>query len=141
MLEITDAQLSAYLEEALPDDQLVAIETQLRNDESLRKRLQMIIGREDAGLHSIGVIWRRNRLSCPSRDELSRFLLDVLEPEFADYVRFHIQSVACAYCSANLEDLRQSQTASQQTSSNDQQAAARRQRYFETSVGRLKKKP
>lgn len=140
MLEITDAQLSAYLEEALPDDQLVAIETQLRNDESLRKRLQTIIGREDAGLHSIGVVWRRNRLSCPSRDELSRYLLDVLEPEVADYVKFHLQVVGCAYCAANLDDLRQSQTAGQPTSGPDHQAA-RRQRYFETSVGRLKKKP
>ncbi len=138
MTEITDAQLSAYLEEALPSEQLVAIENRLRTDESLRKRLLAVIGREDAGLHSIGVIWRRHRLSCPTRDELSRFLLDVLEPEHADYIRFHLQSVACAYCVANLDDLKQAQTAGNQGTDLDS-PALRRKRYFETSVGRLKK--
>lgn len=71
----TDAQLSAYLDEALPVEQLAEIEQRLREDAELRQRLAAVIGRQDAGLHSIGVIWRRNRLSCPSREELGQYLL------------------------------------------------------------------
>lgn len=132
----TDAQLSAYLDEALPVEQLAEIEQRLREDAELRQRLGAVIGRQDAGLHSIGVIWRRNRLSCPSREELGQYLLGVLDPPVADYIEFHLLQVGCRYCAANLDDLRDAQqtaiNASQDTTS------VRRQRYFETSAGHLR---
>ncbi len=137
MIQPTDSQLSAYLEEALPTEQLAEIERQLREDESLRRRLQTVIGREDAGLHSVGVIWRRRRLSCPSRDELSQYLLGVLDDTAADYLRFHIEQVGCRYCAANLDDLRGAQAAA---ASGDDSSHHRRRRYFETSAGQLRKK-
>ena len=37
----------------------------------LAKQLIAIHRRRDAGLHSLGEIWRRHRLSCPSRQELT----------------------------------------------------------------------
>ena len=135
-MEPSDAQLSAFLEEALPAEQLAELERRLRDDASLRQRLATVIGREDAGLHSVGVIWRRRRLSCPDRSELAQYLLDVLEEEPAAYIRFHLEQVGCRYCAANLEDLRQAQAAaSQQTT----EPATRRKRYFETSAGHLRR--
>lgn len=136
-MEPTDAQLSAYLEEALPADQLAAIERRLRDDAGLRERLVAVIGREDAGLHSVGVIWRRRRLSCPDRNQLSQHLLGVLDEEEADYIRFHIEEVGCRYCAANLDDLKQAQSVAAQSGN---EPTARRQRYFQTSAGHLRKK-
>jgi hypothetical protein len=133
--------LSAYLEEALPVDQLANIERQLRDDPDLRKRLAIVIGRQDAGLHSVGVIWRRNRLSCPSREELGQYLLGVLDTGPADYIRFHLEDVGCRYCAANHDDLRSTGPFSQPTQLTEgvEQPAARRRRYFETSAGHLKR--
>jgi len=136
MQEPTDAQLSAFLEEALPPEQLSAIEQRLRDDMDLRKRLAAIIGREDAGLHSVGVIWRRRRLSCPDRTELSQYFLNVLEEERASYTRFHIEQVGCRYCAANLDDLRQAQAVAAGSTT---EPSIRRKRYFETSAGHLRR--
>jgi len=137
----SDELLGAYLEEALPVDQLANIERQLRDDADLRKRLAVVIGRQDAGLHSVGVIWRRNRLSCPSRDELGQYLLGVLDTGPADYIRFHLEAVGCRYCAANHDDLRSDGPFAQQPqlTAGSEQPAARRRRYFETSAGHLKR--
>ncbi len=132
----SDAQLSAYLEEALPVDQLTDIERQLRDDAELRQRLAAVIGRQDAGLHSVGSIWRRQRLSCPSREELGQFLLGVLDQGAADYIDFHLQEVGCRYCTANLDDLRSAQQGVAATAHDP--ASTRRRRYFETSAGHLR---
>ena len=56
-------QLEAFLDEALPPERMAAIEEALRTDAELQKRLVAINGRRDAGVHSLGEIWRRNRLS------------------------------------------------------------------------------
>ena len=137
----SDEVLSAYLEEALPVDQLALIERRLRDDVELRKRLAAVIGRQDAGLHSVGVIWRRNRLSCPSRDELGLYLLGVLDAGPANYIRFHLEDVGCRYCAANHDDLRSSGPFAAQVTATDgsDQPAIRRRRYFETSAGHLKR--
>lgn len=135
-LQPTDAQLSAYLDEALPVELLAEIERQLRDDAELRQRLITVIGRQDAGLHSIGVIWRRNRLSCPSREELGQYLLGVLDQPVADYIEFHLLQIGCRYCAANLDDLREAQQAVVNASQDS--TSRRRQRYFETSAGHLR---
>lgn len=136
-MEPTDAQLNAFLEEALPADQLAEIEKRLRDNAALRARLAAVIGREDAGLHSVGVIWRRRRLSCADRDTLGQYLLGVLDDDEADYIRFHINDVGCRYCAANLDDLKQAQAAATKPAAEHQ---SRRQRFFQTSAGHLRKK-
>ncbi len=128
----TDAELSAFLEEALPPARSAQLEHQLRSDTNLRQRLIEVRGRDNAGLHTIGSIWRRHRLSCPSRAELGQFLLEALEDEAADYVRFHIDSIGCRYCQANLADL-------QDSAADVSQPQIRRQRYFQTSAGLLRR--
>ena len=132
MSPFTDAELAAFLDEALPAARCSELEHELRSDNDLRKRLIEVRGRETAGLHTIGAIWRRNRLSCPSRNELGQHLLGTLDPESSDYIRFHIDTIGCRYCQANLADL-------QSASHLDEQPKQRRQKYFQTSAGYLKK--
>jgi len=133
----SDSELSAYLEEALPVEKLAEIERRLREESELRQRLSAVIGRQDAGLHSVGVIWRRNRLSCPTRDELGQYLLGVLDVAAEEYIRFHLTQIGCRYCLANHDDLRASSAESNRESTMPQ--SARRRRYFETSAGHLRK--
>ena len=132
MQKFTDAELAAFLDEALPAARCSELEHELRTDNELRKQLIEVRGRETAGLHTIGAIWRRNRLSCPSRNELGQYLLGTLEAESVNYIRFHIDEIGCRYCHANLADL-------ESASKPDDQPKKRRQKYFQTSAGYLKK--
>lgn len=54
--------------------------------------------------------WRSHRLSCLKRSTIGAHLLGTLEPEWDDYVRFHLQRLGCQFCLANLADV-QAQTA------------------------------
>jgi hypothetical protein len=128
----TDAELSAFLEEALPPARSSELEHLLRSDKELRSRLLEVRGRDNAGLHTIGSIWRRHRLSCPTRAELGQFVLETLDEEPANYIRFHIESIGCRYCQANLADLKEA-------SLDIVQPQVRRRRYFETSAGYLRR--
>lgn len=132
MGNFTDAEIVAFLDEALEPGRSAQFESAIRDDEKLRQRLITIRGRESAGLHTLGAIWRRRRLSCPSRTELGGFILGTLPDEQADYIRFHLQDVGCRYCDANLSDL---QSATDQS----QQSVKRRRKYFQTSAGYLKR--
>ncbi|TWT92083.1 hypothetical protein [Stieleria varia] len=134
MNEFTDAELIAFLDEALLPERASELESLLRSDSSLRSRLIEVRGRENAGLHTIGAIWRRSRLSCPSRDELGQYLLGTLDDEPAEYIEFHLHQIGCRYCSANLDDLRSDQDAAAA-------ASTRRRRYFQTSAGYLQGRP
>jgi anti-sigma factor RsiW len=131
----TDAQLRAFLDESLPPDQMAAIEFQMRDDSELHRRLAEIRGQQDAGLHSLGAIWRRHRLSCPDRSTMGQYLLGVLDPEDEKYIDFHLKRVGCRYCAANIADLEQNRKES------EGQVETRRQRFFQTSAGYLRRKP
>jgi len=124
--EFSSAQLLAYVDERLPVETMTEIESALRQSDSLRRRVAQLIRRRDAGEHSVGQIWQRMRLSCPSRQELGSYLLGALPDEELDY----LQVVGCRYCAANLEDLRQT---SQPTGDSQQ----RRKRFFQSSAGYL----
>lgn len=127
----SDDDLLAYLDEMLPADRTKVLEADLRTDEPLRMRLAALSRRRDQGVHSVGEIWRRLRLSCPTRSQLGSFLLGTLAAPQADYVEFHLRSVGCRICTANLHDLEQSMKSS--TGSTE-----RRRRFFESSAGRLR---
>jgi DNA repair photolyase len=131
-MSFTDADLERFLDEALPGERMAAIETALRADDALRRRLSAIVGRRDAGMHSLGAVWRRHRLSCPTREQLGSHLLGVLEPGLDDYLKFHIEVACCRYCQASLADLRDQHAASDESLS-----ARRRKRYFQSSAGYL----
>jgi len=131
-MTVTDEQLAAYLAEQLPLTELAAVERALRNDNHLRRRAAMLALRHDLPYHSVGAIWRTQRLSCPDRAELGAYLLGTLEEGRADYVNFHLLTFGCRYCAANLADLRAS-------ASPAPPAAARRRKFFESSAGRLRR--
>ena len=91
--EFTESELEAYLDEALAPDEMTVVEAALRDNQELAQRLAKINGRRDAGVHSIGEIWRRHRISCPTREQLGSYLLEALDKEQTDYLRFHIEHV------------------------------------------------
>ncbi len=130
--DFTNAELEAFLDEALPSARMAAIEEALRGGDELQQRLAGINGRRDAGVHALGEIWRRHRLSCPPREQLGSYLMGVLSADVAGYVRFHVETIECRYCTANLEDLRNQQA------SVEGEIAIRRRRYFQSSVGHLR---
>jgi hypothetical protein len=132
--DFTDAELEAYLDESLPAERMAAVEDALRQNEGLQRRMIAINGRRDAGVHSVGEIWRRHRLSCPSREQLGSYLLGVLSRDAADYLKFHLEIVGCRYCAASVEDLR-----SQQSAADAGAVTSRRLKYFQSSAGYLRK--
>jgi hypothetical protein len=125
--------LSAYLDDVLSDCETAQLERALRESDGLRTQLRGLMAERDRGEHSIGGIWRRQRLTCPTRQLLGNFLLQVLDGDQQDYVSFHLETIGCAYCLANLADL---QARQQEPPSNAQR---RRQRFFESSAGLLRR--
>jgi hypothetical protein len=128
--------LIAYLDEGLPAESMAAIEDALRNDAQLMLQLKEIVARRDSGVHSLGEIWRRYRLSCPTREQLGSHLLGILPEEEADYIRFHVETIGCRYCQANLDDLK-SQQAAAAKDAHGEQTTRRRKKYFQSSAGHL----
>src|SRR5258705_9420227 len=108
--DFSNSELEAYLDEALATERMAAIEEALRGSDELQKRLAAVNGRRDAGVHSLGEIWRRHRISCPSRQQLGSYLLGVLRREEADYIKFHIETIGCRYCTASVIDLESQQS-------------------------------
>jgi hypothetical protein len=103
---ITREVLRAYISDALPDGELAAVERALRESADLRALLKEVMEQEDRGEHTAGAIWRRERISCPSRDQLGGYVLGAGDHELVEYIRFHIDEIGCPYCRANLDDLR-----------------------------------
>lgn len=131
MVDFSREVLASYLDDALSEAETAQLEQSLRQSEALRGRLRALMQEQDRGEHSLGAIWRRQRLSCPSREQLGSYLLGVLEPDHQDYLDFHLQTIGCAFCLANLADL-QSQQKEDMPRSQE-----RRRRYFESSRGLL----
>lgn len=133
-MELTDAELEAFLQEALPAERMIEIERMLREHPALLQRLAEASDRIDSGAVTVGGIWRRERLTCATREQLGGYLLGTLEPSLREYLDGHLNLVGCPYCRANLDDLRN------RCSERSEQADQRRRRFFQTSVGRLPNK-
>jgi len=85
-------------------------------------------GEDPAGL--LSEIWSENLLSCLKRSTLGGYALGVLEPEWRDYVTFHLETARCETCAANLDDIRAGEAATR----------PERERVFASSVGFLRKR-
>lgn len=127
MADVTREQLHAYLDDSLDEPETARIEKLLRTSADLRSQLSKVRDERDRGEHSLGAVWRRDRLSCLTREQLSGYLHGVLDADLHNYTDFHLKTIACPSCLANLDDLREKQAepASQ---------TRRRRRYFETSA-------
>lgn len=126
----TDRELTAWLDEQLPSQRMAELEQQLRDDDSLQSRVALLIHHRDQGGHSVGEIWQREGLSCPSRSELGGYVLETLSADQSAYIEFHLLTVGCRRCQANLTDLEQHAAAGNS-------APQRRRRFFESSAGLL----
>lgn len=127
---ISDSELLAWLDEDLATERMAEIESALRSSDELKSRLVVLIQGRDQGTVTVGEVWRRQRLSCPSRHELGSYLWKALDADVTDYVRFHLDIIGCRICQANLHDLEQSQATVPET-------LERRQRIFASSAGKL----
>lgn len=127
----TTSELEAYLDEALASADMAKIEAALREDDGLKEVLVAILHRRDSGVHSLGEIWRKHRLSCPSREELGSYLLGVLDDDHAAFVQGHLEQLGCRICGANWADLQRRKEEAAEV------VGRRMQRFFETSAGYL----
>ena len=128
----TDHELEAFLEEALAPEEMARIEMAIRSQPTVARALAEVVSRRDAGVHSLGEIWRRHRVSCPTRENLGSFLLNALADVESEYLQFHLEVVGCRFCQANLQDLRRQQEELADKS------ARRRSKYFQSSAGLLR---
>jgi anti-sigma factor RsiW len=128
--DFTDHELLAYLDEMLPPARSAEVERALRHLEPLRRRAATLAQTRDQGVHSVGEIWRRRRLSCPTRSQLGSYLLGSLAKEIAAYVDFHLRTIGCRYCAANVADL-------EEAARSAPQAQERRRKFYQSSAGRL----
>jgi hypothetical protein len=129
------ARLAAFLDEALPPAEMAALEDALRSDALLAQQLAMLCAERDAGVHSLGAIWRRRRLTCPSRERLGSYLLGVLDEGESRFIKTHLELVECRPCRANVEDLARQQTEAPAA------MTGRQRKYFQSSAGRLPRAP
>jgi DNA-binding phage protein len=134
MGEITREKLHAYLDDALTEAETAQVEQALRDSDTLRRQLRQALQERDRGEHSLGAIWRRERLTCPTREQLGSYLLQVLDDEYQDYIHFHLETAACPYCLANLADL---QSLQQEPAGSCSSSSERRRRFFVSSRGFL----
>jgi hypothetical protein len=124
--------LRDYLNDALPDPETAAVERALRESAELRAELDAVRRESDNGEHTVGAVWRRERLSCPTRDQLGSFLLGAGDPDLGDYIDFHLQTVGCPYCLANFDDLKKLQDDAAEP------VTQRRKRIYKSSAGVLR---
>ncbi|MEZ6060335.1 MAG: sigma-70 family RNA polymerase sigma factor [Planctomycetaceae bacterium] len=77
-------------------------------------------------------VWESQRPTCPKRTTLGKSILGILPPEWADFVRFHVETLGCTFCNANLSELRLNDEAADSSSM--------RERLFASTVGFLRMK-
>ncbi len=129
MVAITREQLHAYLDDALTDAETAHIEQALRSSEEVRLRLRQAREERDRGEHTVGAIWRRYRVSCLTREELNGYLHEIHDAEFRAFIDFHLGTICCPTCLANLDDLKEKQAESA--------SRQRRRKIFDSSAGLL----
>ena len=128
MTPLPDDRLEQYLDDGLSRKDARAVEAELARDPNAQQRLDRLRAEAE---RSLGSVWRRSRASCVARAVLSQHLLGTLEPEWADYVRFHVDTIRCPYCTASLEDLRRQYA-------DRAGASVRTDKLFQSSVGILR---
>jgi RNA polymerase sigma factor (sigma-70 family) len=81
--------------------------------------------------HLLTDIWKMQRFSCPKRSTIGAFFLGTLDKDWHDYTDFHINTIGCRFCIANLEDIK-----TESAKKKDTQLQAR---IMQSTVGFLQK--
>lgn len=97
------------------------------------KKLSEIVTDQDSDSISVQetdlrVAWESHRPSCPKRSTLGKYTLSILPEEWDDFVRFHVETLGCRFCNANLAELRAATESTQESSC-----------LFESTIGFLPK--
>ncbi|MCL5282280.1 MAG: sigma-70 family RNA polymerase sigma factor [Planctomycetes bacterium] len=74
-------------------------------------------------------LWEYYRFSCPKRNTIGAYMLGTLEPDWHQYVEFHLTTLGCRFCRANLDDL--------QNQSRETRQEAFQARIMESTIGFL----
>jgi RNA polymerase sigma factor (sigma-70 family) len=85
----------------------------------------------EAGQSLLTEIWEDLRPSCPKRSTVGGYLLGTLDAAWQDYLEFHLKTVGCRSCQANLSDLQAQQA---------EAPMALRERIMESTVGFLQRR-
>ncbi len=130
--EFSDEDLVSYLEERLCEAESSRLEKALRDSPELRVRMSQFLGERTSSEAAPGAVWARNGLSCPDRTSWSAVLLGLVDDaDLLRYATFHLETIGCRRCRANVEEL-------QEAIQGDPERTKRQTRYFESSVGRLR---
>ena len=71
------------------------------------------------------------RFSCPKRSTIGAFFLGTLDKQWHEYTDFHINTIGCRFCLANLEDIK--------TESEKKQNDQLQTKIMQSTVGFLQK--
>ena len=126
----TNEELLAYAEERLPTAKAAALEQQIRTSNELLNRLTELIQAADKGDPTLGGMWRRGQWSCPPRAIWDAYIGGRLGDGLSQYLRFHLETIGCRICEANLRDL--------QTRKDTSESDHRVRKIFQSSAGGLK---
>ncbi|MEM7784162.1 MAG: hypothetical protein AAF623_12475 [Planctomycetota bacterium] len=107
--QFTDAELEAYLDESLDSVRATEIEQAAREDQGLLERLSLINSRRDAGVHTLGEIWRRNQIGVPSIETMVDFVNGKLNGHETEYIDFRLEKLKCPFTLAIYNDLNRDQ--------------------------------
>jgi hypothetical protein len=127
-MEFNDSELEAYLDESLDAVRATELELALSKDTHLLRRLSMINGRRDAGIHTLGEIWRRNQVGVPSNVEIEAYLAGKLAPAESEYIEFRVKELKCVFTIAMLQD------AKSQHQDEASKSKSRRQKIYDQSA-------
>lgn len=105
----SDAELEAFLDESLDAHRASEIESAAREDQDLLKRMAAINRRRDAGVHSLGAIWRRFQVGVPTKEEMGEFLLGVMDEQHSQYIDFRLNILKCPFTASIKKELEASQ--------------------------------
>ena len=81
-----------------------------RNIKQIRKRIESFnipLGPSSTEFENLlSDIWEFQRFSCPKRSTIGAYLLGTVDEEWHKYIDFHLNTLGCRFCRANIEDLR-----------------------------------
>ena len=116
VLPITPELIREFLRETLSPERMAFVERAARNDSTVTDLIASEREAMQRGDHSLGAMWQEHQLSCPTREQLGGFLIEAGDPDYHEYVSFHLEVIECGICQANVEDLK-SQTSAKKAKS------------------------
>jgi RNA polymerase sigma factor (sigma-70 family) len=75
-------------------------------------------------------VWEEQRLTCPKRSTIGRYLLGTLDPPWQELVDFHLNRLGCRFCRANLDDLQKK---------TEEDSAVARDKILHSTIGFFKR--